>query len=102
MLQATALKRSLEWLVLTVWYLPERVGGAHMATLVAQPDIVEFLEHLTLHSDTPTQLMEIACHELPEGNEKQTYQGVCYSKKIRSQYYWHENSPGRINNESFT
>lgn len=47
--------------------LPERVGGAHMATLVAQPDIVEFLEHLTLHSDTPTQLMEIACHELPEG-----------------------------------
>lgn len=46
--------------------LPERVGGAHMATLVAQPDIVEFLEHLTLHSDTPTQLMEIACHELPE------------------------------------
>ena len=47
--------------------LPERVGGAHMATLVAQPDIVEFLEHLTLHSDTPTQLMEIACNELPEG-----------------------------------
>ena len=46
--------------------LPERVGGAHMATLVAQPDIVEFLEHLTLHSDTPTQLMEIACNELPE------------------------------------
>lgn len=46
--------------------LPERVGGAHMATLVAQPDIVEFLEHLTLHSDTPTQLMEIACKELPE------------------------------------
>jgi len=47
--------------------LPERVGGAHMATLVAQPDIVEFLEHLTLHSDSPTQLMEIACNELPEG-----------------------------------
>ncbi|MCB2207472.1 MAG: potassium channel protein [Bacteroidetes bacterium] len=46
--------------------LPERVGGAHMATLVAQPDIVEFLEHLTLHSDSPTQLMEIACNELPE------------------------------------
>jgi voltage-gated potassium channel len=37
-----------------------------MATLVAQPDIVEFLEHLTLHSDTPTQLMEIACKEIPE------------------------------------
>lgn len=45
--------------------MPERVGGAHMATLVAQPDIVEFLEHLTIHSDTPTQLTEIMCDELP-------------------------------------
>jgi len=44
--------------------MPERVGGAHMATLVAQPDIVEFLEHLTIHSDTPTQLTEIMCNEL--------------------------------------
>ncbi len=45
--------------------MPERVGGAHMATLVTKPDIVEFLEHLTLHSNTPTQLMEIMCSDLP-------------------------------------
>jgi len=45
--------------------MPERVGGAHMATLIAQPDIVEFLEHLTIHSDIPTQLTEIMCNELP-------------------------------------
>jgi voltage-gated potassium channel len=45
--------------------MPERVGGAHMATLVTKPDIVEFLEHLTLHSNTPTQLMEIMCNDLP-------------------------------------
>ena len=45
--------------------MPERVGGAHMATLVAQPDIVEFLEHLTIHSDTPTQLTEIMCNDMP-------------------------------------
>jgi len=44
--------------------MPERVGGAHMATLVAQPDIVEFLDHLTIHSDIPTQLTEIMCNEL--------------------------------------
>ena len=47
--------------------MPERVGGAHMATLLAQPDIVEFLDHLSIHSDTPSQLMEIMCNELPEG-----------------------------------
>lgn len=45
--------------------MPERVGGAHMATLIAQPDIVEFLDHLSIHSDTPSQLMEIMCNELP-------------------------------------
>ena len=45
--------------------MPERVGGAHMATLVTKPDIVEFLDHLTLHSNTPTQLMEIMCSDLP-------------------------------------
>ncbi len=44
--------------------MPERVGGAHMATLVAQPDIVEFLDQLSVHSNTPTQLTEIMCNEL--------------------------------------
>ena len=45
--------------------MPERVGGAHMATLVAKPDVVEFLEHLTIHSEQPTQLMEIMCSNVP-------------------------------------
>jgi len=45
--------------------MPERVGGAHMATLVTKPDIVEFLEHLSIHSNTPTQLMEIMCSNIP-------------------------------------
>ncbi len=47
--------------------MPERVGGAHMATLVAQPDVVEFMEHLNIHGDSPVQLMEIFCSDLPEG-----------------------------------
>ena len=46
--------------------MPERVGGAHMATLVSKPDVVEFLEHLTLHDTESAQLMEIMCNELPE------------------------------------
>ena len=46
--------------------MPERVGGAHMATLIAKPDIVEFLEHLTIHGDNETQLMEIMCSDLPD------------------------------------
>jgi voltage-gated potassium channel len=46
--------------------MPERVGGAHMATLVSKPDIVEFLEHLTLHDTADAQLTEILCTEMPE------------------------------------
>ena len=46
--------------------MPERVGGAHMATLVSKPDVVEFLEHLTLHDTDMAQLTEIMCTELPE------------------------------------
>ncbi len=45
--------------------MPERVGGAHMATLIAQPDIVGFLEHLAINSDTSTHLAEIICESLP-------------------------------------
>lgn len=45
---------------------PERIGGSHMATLVAQPDVVEFLEKLNVHGDSPVQLMEILCSRLPE------------------------------------
>ena len=46
--------------------MPERVGGAHMATLVSKPDVVEFLEHLTLHEPGSAQLMEIVCTDMPE------------------------------------
>jgi voltage-gated potassium channel len=41
--------------------MPERVGGAHMATLVANPDLVEFLDRLSVHGDEPTNLEEIVC-----------------------------------------
>jgi voltage-gated potassium channel len=46
--------------------MPERIGGAHMATLVARPDVMEFLEHLSIHGTDPTNLEEISCNDLPE------------------------------------
>ncbi len=46
--------------------MPERVGGAHMATLVAQPDVMEFMEHLNIHGNSPVQLMEIMCNDIPK------------------------------------
>lgn len=46
--------------------MPERVGGAHMATLVAHPDIMEFLDRLSVHGDEPTNLEEIVCGQVTE------------------------------------
>ena len=46
--------------------MPERVGGAHMATMVTQPEVVEFLEHLNLHDEASVMLEEIVCRELPD------------------------------------
>ena len=52
--------------------MPEKVGGSHMATLVARPDVVEFLEHLSVHGVEPTNLEEILCSNIPSSLENKT------------------------------
>lgn len=46
--------------------MPEKVGGAHMAKLIARPDIIEFLDRLSIMGEAPTNLEEIICNQLPE------------------------------------
>ncbi len=46
--------------------MPEKVGGAHMAYLVARPDIIEFMDHLSVQGDSPINLEEIICEQLPK------------------------------------
>lgn len=52
--------------------MPEKVGGAHMASLVTKPDVIEFLEHLSIHSDEPTNLEEVVCTYIPESKPNKT------------------------------
>jgi len=52
--------------------MPERVGGAHIANLVTSPDIIEFLDHVSVHGQDPTRLEEIVCPELPAGSHRKT------------------------------
>jgi voltage-gated potassium channel len=44
--------------------MPDRIGGQRMAKLVAQPDIVEFLEIILLQSAEGVILEEILCESL--------------------------------------
>ncbi len=46
--------------------MPERVGGAHMANLVTSPDVIEFMDHLSVHGEDPTTLEEFECSALSE------------------------------------
>ncbi len=61
--------------------MPEKLGGAHMAKLIARPDIVEFLEHLSIRGEDPTNLEEIECKNLPEEFINQTIYEIGVRKK---------------------
>jgi voltage-gated potassium channel len=41
--------------------MPDRIGGQRMAKLVAQPDVVEFLDFLMLQSSENVALEEVSC-----------------------------------------
>ena len=45
--------------------MPDRLGGDHMASLVVSPDIIEFVDKLTLDGNCKTNLEEIAVNDLP-------------------------------------
>ncbi len=61
--------------------MPEKIGGAHMAKLIARPDIVEFLEHLSIHGEDPTNLEEIECQHLPKEFINKTIYDIGVRKK---------------------
>jgi len=44
--------------------MPDRIGGQRMAKLVAQPDVVEFLEYIMLQSMENVALEELSCENL--------------------------------------
>lgn len=46
--------------------MPDKLGGAHMASLVVTPDLVEFVDRLTIAGDVNANLEEISVNELPE------------------------------------
>lgn len=46
--------------------MPDRLGGQQMAKLVAQPDVVEFLDNILLQSTKGVKLEEVSCQELAD------------------------------------
>ena len=46
--------------------MPDKLGGAHMASLVVTPDVIEFVGRLTIEGETTANLEEISVNDLPE------------------------------------
>jgi len=52
--------------------MPDKVGGAHMASLVTTPDVMDFLDHIRIQGGTDINLEEISFSDLPEDFQFQT------------------------------
>ncbi len=46
--------------------MPDKIGGDHMASLVVLPDLIEFLDQLSIEGENSINLEEIAIEDLPE------------------------------------
>lgn len=46
--------------------MPDTVGGAHMASLVINPDVIEFLDQIKVQGSADINLEEVSFDELPE------------------------------------
>ena len=52
--------------------MPDKIGGAHMASLVMQPDVIEFIDVITGQGGTTINLEEITFDNLPQEYRNKT------------------------------
>jgi voltage-gated potassium channel len=52
--------------------MPDKIGGAHMASLVMKPDVIEFIDFITGQGGDAINLEEITFETLPEGLQNKT------------------------------
>ena len=46
--------------------MPDKIGGAHMASLVITPDIIEFIDRLSIEGESTSNIEELVIEDLPE------------------------------------
>lgn len=52
--------------------MPDKVGGAHMASLVMKPDVMEFIDMITIQGGDSINLEEIAFEKVPDSLKNKT------------------------------
>lgn len=54
--------------------MPDKIGGAHMASLVSKPDIIEFWDYISVKENESISLEQISFDELNERYQNKTIQ----------------------------
>jgi len=74
--------------------MPDKVGGAHMASLVIKPDVVEFFNHLT-GQDSNVAIVEVCYEDLPEEKRNQSIRDLGIAEKSGSNIIGFKDAEGK-------
>lgn len=74
--------------------MPDIVGGQKMARLVAQPDILEFLDQVLLQSATEVNIEEIFCEKLDDSIEGKSLKELNIRKSLEVNIIGFRNEDG--------
>lgn len=61
--------------------LPDKIGGDHMASLVVVPDLIEFIDNLTIVGNKNTNIEEVEVEKLYDANQQCTLRDLDLRKK---------------------
>jgi voltage-gated potassium channel len=61
--------------------MPDKIGGDHMASLVVMPDLVEFLDNLSIIDDKKVNVEEVAIEAITKSSVLQTIKDLDFRNK---------------------
>ncbi|MBT8266689.1 MAG: potassium channel protein [Bacteroidia bacterium] len=74
--------------------LPDKIGGDHMASLVVVPDLVEFIDNLTIVGGDNINIEEISVEKLYDISELKTIRELDFRKKTGCTVIGYKNPQG--------
>lgn len=75
--------------------MPDKVGGAHMASLVMKPDVMEFIDHVTAQGGDNNNLEEVGFHNIPEHLRNKTLRDLEIRNKSGANIIGFKTSDGK-------
>lgn len=74
--------------------LPDKIGGDHMASLVVVPDLLEFIDNLSIVGETNINIEELSVEKLYDTSEIKTIRDLDLRKKTGCNVIGYKNEKG--------